>query len=185
MKTEPSPIPSLRSSFVTGLAWIFIAIGSVATLISVVQNILVHTLFPLDVALQAMDNAGIKQHVAPAFAQVFRHIAWLVAAFLLFSVVTLVSSIGLLKRKNVGRIVFIAIMAIAIAWSLSLPFVQYYFIETMFETQPDTALLAKSHFRFFATVVLIVSSVISISFAVLFGWIIRRLTSTAIRREFA
>lgn len=170
-----------RSSFVTVVAWIFIILAGFATLISVLQNIMVHTVFSADQMQEAMNAAKVQQpSIPPAFAFMFGNLKLFFAAFLILSVAMLTSSIGLLRRKNWGRVMFIALLAFGIAWSVGGLVLQYFVIGAM-ESQPAGA----PEFRSFANVMLIFSSVIAIGVAVLFGWIIKRLVSPTIRQEFA
>jgi hypothetical protein len=182
MTTEPQSTPRARSSFVTVVAWIFIVLAGFTTLISVLQNIMVHTVFPADQMQEAMNAAKAQQPpMPPVFAFLFGNFKLFFAAFLILSVAMLTSSIGLLRRKNWGRIMFIALMAFGIAWSVVGLVLQYFMIGAMTEIQPAGA----PEFRSFANVMLIFSSVIAIGIAVLFGWIIKRLVSPAIKQEFA
>jgi len=95
-----------RSSFITILAWILIVMSGFAAFISILQNIMIHTLFPADQMQAAIASTKNSPNI-PWFVEfMFNYFRWFVGAFLLLSLSTLVSAIGLLKRKNWARIVF-------------------------------------------------------------------------------
>lgn len=107
--------PVARSTFVTVLAWIFIALAGFATFISILQNIMIAFVFPM-----AQMQAAATQQGAPWFA------AWMIQHFQLFFLLFLVASasclaaaIGLLRRKNWARLLFIALMLLGIAWNVA------------------------------------------------------------------
>lgn len=149
MTTGQQPTSLVQSSFVTTVAWIFIVLGGFATLIAILQYIMVHTVFPVDQMRKALDAAKGQQQIPHAFAFMFGHIKWFVVVFLVLSVTTLVSSIGLLRRKNWGRVVFIALMAFGIVCSIGSLVLQYFMIGAMTEIQPAAA---ESVFRSIANV---------------------------------
>src|SRR6478672_6650334 len=98
-----------QSSFVTVLAWIFIVLAGFATLISILQNVMISLMFPIEEMQAAMVQAKHKQDM-PVFAEfMFSHFQLFFLSFLVVSSVTLVSAIALLKRKNWARVLFIGL----------------------------------------------------------------------------
>lgn len=172
-----------RSGFVTALAWIFIVLAGFSTLISILQNIMIALMFPVDEMRAAMKSD--KAPPMPAgFRFMFDYFHYFFLAFLVVSVATLVSAIGLLMRKNWARLVFIGMMGLAILWnlaSLALPFLMSSLIHDMGGSAPDEFM---ANFRLMWNIMIGVSVVMGLAFAALFAWIIKRLTSEDIRREF-
>jgi hypothetical protein len=187
MNSEPAQLAVPRSSFVTVLAWIFIAFAGFGTFISLLQNIMINTVFPLDQMRSAMSQAHSDQNM-PAFAAfMFNNIRLFFAAFLIVSVSTLIAAIALLKRKNWARVLFIAILALGIVWNLGGLVVQQFFFASMSSIPPNTPPEFRANFEAMGTmmtVMKIFSAVMAVGFSVLFAWIIKRLASVAIRQEF-
>lgn len=78
---------------------------------------------------------------------------------LVYSLVSLLSSIAMLRRKAAGRIAFMVVLGIAAVWSLSFPVVQYLVLRVVLESPHSPTFLEKSQFETLTTVVLIISSV--------------------------
>jgi hypothetical protein len=174
------PDQQSRSGFVTGLAWTFIALAGFATLIAVMQNIMIALIFPAE----AMREAGNAQDV-PVFVRfMFAHPQLIFASFLALSAVTLIAAIGLLKRKNWARLIFIGIMGLGILWNLAsvvLPFFMFSSIPPMPEHTPSDF---RDNFDLMWKVMTAFTVVMALAFAGLFVWIIKRLISDDIRKEF-
>src|SRR6188768_3840434 len=106
-----------RSTFVTVLAWTFIVLGAFSTLISIVQGLLVFFLFPFEQAQAAAIAAYRQQGVLPIALALLANVHWFFVLFVAVSVATLIAAIGLLVRKDWGRLLFIALMVFGIAWN--------------------------------------------------------------------
>lgn len=187
MEPSSKPAPSPQSSFINALAWVFIALASFSTFISILQNIMINTFFPLDQMHTAMKEAQASQQM-PAFAGfMFDNIRLFFMAFLLVSVSTLAAAIGLLKRWNWARICFIVIMVLAIAWNILGIILQQSFITSMPKTMPDAPVDFRRHFETMTmTMIIRIASVLmAIAMSGLFGWIVKRLVSPVIRAEFS
>lgn len=172
-----------RSSFVTVLAWIFIVLSGFATMISILQNIMVWTMFRQPEVAQAI--AAQPQDVPSYAAFMMGHFQWFFLAFLLVSATTLVSSIGLLKRMNWARLVFVGLMVLGIAWSLGglvIQFSMFGFMREQFDAAPKSADMPNMQPILIAMTV--VSVLFAVGFSVLWGWIAKRLLSREIKAEF-
>lgn len=171
-----------RSTFVTVVAWIFIALSGFATIISVLQNIMIQTMFASPELEKAM--AAPVPPDTPAFAAFLMHnIPLFFAAFLVVSAVTLAASIGLLLRKNWARVTFMGIMALGIVWSVGGLVMQF----AMFSQMQDMAAAAPPgapDMGAFFTAIAVVSVLFALGFSALHAWIIYRLRSPEIAAEF-
>jgi len=173
-----------RSAFVTGLAWTFIALGGFATLIALLQNIMLTLMFPMDEMRSAMHEADKAHPMPPLFRFMFDNFRLFFASFLVVSALTLVSAIGLLKRQNWARLIFIGIMAFGILWNLAglaMPFVMSSWLPPMPEQAPADF---RTQFDLMWKIMTAFTVVIGLTFAGLFGWLIMRLVSQDIKREF-
>lgn len=184
MNEKLSQVQETRSSFVTTLAWVFIVLSGVATLMAIAQNVMINNMFPSDQMEAAMHAAHGKQDIPPIVEFMTSHFRLFFGAFLALSAVTLVSSIALLKRKNWARLIFICLMGLGIVWNIGGLFFQH----AMFTSMPSPPTTAspdfQEQFNSMAQIMMILSTIMAIGFSTLFAWIIKRLTSQSIRKEF-
>ena len=179
-----TPQIPVKSTFVTVLAWIFIALSGFSTLIGILQNIMIQVMMSAP-DMQAAMEASKQSEEMPAIAQfMFNNIRWLFLLVLMVSATLFVSSIGLLKRKNWARILFIAIMAFGIIWNVG----GFVFQLTMFSTMPgmppDAPPDFQARFNTISIVIAVFGGIMALAFSTLFGWIIKRLVSAGIKQEF-
>lgn len=175
-----------RSTFVSVVAWIFIALSAISLLSGLMVDIVFNVAFRG--ALFQQMSAAAEQHLPPLALFMFHHVRWLITAFLVISLVELLAAIGLLLRKEWGRRLFILFMAGAILWKLVNLVFQFAYPARMHAVpfMPATVPADITHgFQVFGTVMEIFSAVVAVGFCVLYGWIIKRLVSPKIRAEFA
>jgi hypothetical protein len=164
-----------RSSFVTALAWIFIVLGGFATLMAIAQNVMVGV---MPVAQQTDGQA------MPAFARfMMENFRLFFAGFLVLSAVTLAAAIGLLLRRNWARVTFIGLMAFGIFWNVA-GLVLTYFVFSSFALPAETPPEFVQQHELMTTLMTAFMAVVALAFSAVFGWIIKRLISSDIRREF-
>lgn len=105
-----------QSTFVTVIAWIFITISGFGTVISILQNIMVQTVFRSSEVSQVMHAPPPR--APPVAAFMATHFQWFFLAFLLVSALMLASSIGLLMCRNWACLSFIGLLSLAILWQI-------------------------------------------------------------------
>ena len=171
--------PTQRSSFVTGVAWTFIGLAAFGTLIALMQNVMLSFMLPPDSPMRGAENL-------PAFAQfMFSHPRMIFAAFLAVSATTLVSAIGLLKRKNWARLIFIGIMVLGVVWNIGSLILPFYMFSALMPPMPEsTPQDFRESFEMTWKIMTAFTIVIALAFAVLFAWITKRLASQDVKREF-
>ncbi|MBD8881396.1 hypothetical protein IHE49_12985 [Rhodanobacter sp. 7MK24] len=176
--------PPLRSTFVTVLAWVFIGMAGFATLIAALQNLMLQWLFLP--AMQAQPMPPLPQGMPVPMQWMFGHMAWFFRAFLLVSSLTLIAAIGLLRRHEWARRMFIGLMGFAIAYHLLGLAWQWWFMGSMdtFVHAPGMPADASAVMHGFMRAIQLFSTLMALGFCVLFGWIIRRLHSAQVRDEF-
>jgi hypothetical protein len=174
-----------RSTFVTVVAWIFIALSCFGTLIGILQNIMLQTVLRSAEFDQAMQAAPGQPGLPPFATLLFENFQWFFLAALLANVIMLIVSIGLLKRRNWARLCFIGLMILSMLWQLAglviqalmFSFVRDQFAAAQAQGAPDMSL--------FFIVMGVVCVVFAIAFGALFGWIAWKLASKPIAAEFA
>ena len=168
-----------QSAFVTVLAWIFIALAGFATFISIFQNIMIWTLFPVEEMNKAFEDS---QEQVPFFINfMFANIRFIVLGIFIVCGTTFVSAIGMLKRKNWGRLIFIAVMGLGIGWNIFALIIQ----NAMMASMPDFPFAEmETPIFIMITIMKIITFVFVVAFSYLFGWLIYKLTSPKIKAEF-
>jgi hypothetical protein len=174
-----------RSTFVTVVAWTFIALAGFASFIAVLQALMFVFVFPAD-QFSPPESAKGFQEMPVFFRFMFQHVKWFFAFFWALSVVTLISAIGLLRRKNWARLAFVAIMVVGIVWNLAGIWLQEQMISS-FPKPPIQDLRAaefQAGFETMMTIMRFAMAAFAIAMSVLFAWIIKRLVSHSVRVEF-
>lgn len=182
MEVSNTGVTKERSGFVTGLAWFFIVTGGFATFISLMQNIMIYYLFPRDEFKQAIAEQGGAEQMPALMTFMFGHIEWFFMAFLIVAVFTLVSAIGLLKRKNWARLIFITLMSLGIVWNVVGVGVQFVMFDAFPMMPADEQMpedLEKVMHIMQGFMLAFVITIIGLC-----AWIIRKLTSDTIKTEF-
>lgn len=185
MSSTQSQLPAGRSEFVTVLAWIFIGLSGLGTLMSVAQYFMVGIMMSPGPMREAMNDAQTRGDVPPAVAFMLAHFRQMIGAFFLISLITLVTSIGLLKRWNWARLVFIALMALGIAWNVAGVLLQRLMLAGMPMLPENMPPDFRNYFETMMSAMQIFGVIFALGFCVLYGWIIVRLMSAKVRREFS
>jgi len=175
--------PPQKSTFLNVLAWIFIVLGGFATFMGLLQNIMIHMMFPKEQMSQLTQQAEHTEQI-PFFAELmFNHFDFFFLFFLLVSAASFIAAIALLKRKNWARITFIVLMAIGIAWNLFGLVLQF----TMFSAIPEfpAGQAPPPEFQNMMQVMKVATVIMVIAFSSLFAFIIMKLSSKKIKAEFA
>lgn len=172
-----------RSTFVTVVASIFIAIAGFATLISLLQALMFTFMFPAGQFPPAGDAKGMED--MPAFFRfMIQNMHWFFAMFWSLSLLTLISAIGLLLRKNWARLVFVGVMALGILWNLGGILLQEYMMSAFPQMPAHAPPDVGAGFETMMMVMRFAMGVFAIAMSLLFAWIIKRLVSRSVKAEF-
>jgi hypothetical protein len=172
-----------RSTFVTVLAWLSIVIAGAATFMSMMQAAVFWFLFR---DRPSMPNHGWPgQDQLPVVLQfLFSHPEIFFVVFWSLSLLTLIASIGLLRRKNWARLYFIALLILGIVWEIGGLWVQHQMLAVAPSYMKDAPVDFPKAFEAFEMVISIGSIVFAIAVTVLCAWLLKRLLSRAVRAEF-
>jgi len=179
---NPTHVFSDESKFVTNVAWIFIVLTGFSTLISILQNIMITLMVPANEIKGALNKPGVAEHMPVMARFMFSHIQLFFFGFFVVSAIMLVSSIGLLKRKNWARLVFITILVLGIIWNVSSLFLQSAIMPKM-PTEVMQQQGAKN-LQIIFEIMRVFTAIMAIGMSVLFAWIIKKLVSLNIKQEF-
>lgn len=152
------------STFVTVVAWIFIVFSGMATLISAMQNLLLHS-----GAFSRGDGPALGPE-APVFL--------LFGGFFVASAITLTAAIGLLRRRAWARRLFIAMLVVFVAAQIGGLVLQQTSLAAFDDAgAPDDFMRTVALIRIFAII-------FAAALCGGFVWIIRRLVDPEVRAEF-
>jgi len=174
---------AVRSSFVTAVAWIWIAMSGLSAFVALIQTLFAGVLLPGPYFEHAMAQASTSADPQVQFAtSLFHWFPWITGLMFLSSAISLVASIGLLHRRNWARLLFIAMLLLTILSQVAGLVVQQK-IFAMLPAVPQEE--GAPPIAMFIHVLRIASILLTLAFAAVFGWIIKRLVSPAIAAEFA
>lgn len=179
METVDSLPTPHRSGFVTATGWLFLTIGAVMTIISLIQALMYVRMLSMPTMHQAM-HEGAK-HLPFLLQWILDHFRLYLFLVLSLSLSTLTSAIGLLKRKNMARRLMIIVLSISVVAMLA-AFITQLSINPPSSNIPNAQipreaknmLRAMKGFQF----------ILTFTFSCLIGWIIARLTAPEIVAEF-
>lgn len=169
-----------RSLFVTVTAWVFIALGALASASALLQNAFIANLAA---------PAGANLPALPLLTRfLLGYLPWVVGMGLVVSLALLASAIGLLLRLDWARRVFIGLLGFAIVANLLGLWLQHEVVQSLVaNTLAGVALppQAVGVFGGFVTAARVMAVLVTLGACGMLGWIIRRLMSPAVRQEFA
>ncbi len=183
-KSEITEKKKFASSFITAVAWFFIIIGAVSTLIISFQNLFLYLFFPAGEFSAAAESYSGSDHFS--FHGLYSIEIFQVLLFLLFllSFFLLISAIGLLRRKNWARIVFIVLLTAGIIWNGVYLWIQKSVLSYvgLIETGKDAEM--NTLLDNFISTFSIESFSVAIILSALYGWVIWKLSTPPVRNEF-
>jgi hypothetical protein len=169
--------PAVKSNFVNVFAWLMIVFNGFGLLISIMQNIIVAFVFKLGEFDTAFKDMGDMPRGFPTF--LFKNIRVLLPLIGVVIIFALISSIGLLKRKEWARKSFLFLLGFAILYTIAGTVFQTIFMKSMFHGTD-----IPSEFSFISTFFMIFMIIFSLGFIFLFGWLFKKLSSDKIKAEF-
>ena len=163
----------LQSNFVTNLANLFILLFGGATIILAFLSfdLFIRSPFPI---LDGLDESSVvvQSH--------FIRIVFILIIWSLFCLISLVSAIGLLKRKNWSRLSFIGIFSCLIIWRIY-GLIQHFSSPLLNITADNPKIMA---FNQFLPIFRTLSALLSVVLIIVFIWLIKKLTAKNIKAEF-
>lgn len=175
MSTSSRP-PPIKSRFVSVVSKIFIILASMSTLL----------LWPSD--RQQMSMQGVPLDIPSSLYWVMEHSAWIFHALWLHAIITLLAAIGLLRRHEWGRRLFVGTLSVVVAYQAIFVAMEWWWSSSMPHVMLEAAGVSGESVVGMEGIVWhirIVSFLFGLSWGALFGWIIKRLCSAPTRREFS
>ncbi|HEX4508593.1 MAG TPA: hypothetical protein VH328_00870 [Burkholderiaceae bacterium] len=168
-----------RSRFVTFVAWMFLALSALSCAWAVIQN-----------ATQASWAAELATHqpMLPGLGGLLlRELPWLLSAAAALSLATALCAVGLLRRLEWARRLFIALLGLAIMVDLAGLWLQQEMVHLLVESALRAPLPqgAASLLGGAVTTARVLAALLTLGASLALADIIRRLMSPAVRQEFA
>lgn len=179
--TTGRPLP--QSAFVTATAWSFLLLAAFGACMNALQLVLMVTVLPPADYLAIAADMRSAQALPSFLIFIVEHMVAWTFLMLLLSLLTLSASIGLLRRRNWARVVFVVMMWFSVAANLAgaaAPFFLRPMVETTLQGFPVEL---RGELQSMMTMMTWASVGIAVVFAGLFGWCAIRLMSPAVRRE--
>jgi hypothetical protein len=171
-----------RSQFVTLTAWVFLALGAMATISAVLQNATLASWLP------GLQGLGAAQPLPWLTHLMVGYLPWVMGAGLAISLATMVSAVGLLLRLEWARLSFIGLLGIAIAANLLGLWLQHEVVQSVVDATLARSPLPPAAANLFGGLVTasqVMAVLVTLAACALLAWIMRRLMSAAVRQEFA
>lgn len=170
-----------RSTLVTVIAWIFI-IFSVFTLLIMVFQMLIFAILGPQHELFQIYQGFEGGSGSPNWTRLYLDNIWgLFMGVVVFELARLASAFALLKRKNWGRLVFMTILAASVLLYILQLYWANAFFEDMMASKPG---FQEPFMERFIGVMKTFMNVLTIAYAGLYLWIIKKLSSAEIKAEF-
>lgn len=171
--------PMSPAAFVSVMGWIFLILSGFGLVFGLVQNLLLHVVFDPDALMQGMRRT--PEGLPPLVEAILRFMPVMAGSVLSYSVVLLVSSVGLLKRLRWARWSFIGTLIIGAIIVIVSPFVGSYLASRpgAFGNMPDPMA-----FKLVLTYATIINLMIALAIAAVFGGIVRKLLSVDVAAVF-
>ena len=164
-----------KSTFVTVVAWIFILASGFASVIASLQVAAFSISTPTEEVSKYANDV-------PDLLQLMNHYTLLfLYGFALVFIMTFISSIGLLMRKNWARKIFVGVLFFGILWQFFGVFAQHIMFNEMDTlAQHDGA----DELAVIQNVIKTITYVFAAALALVFAWIIKNLVTRPIVDEF-
>ena len=184
----PLPLAKPRSGgFVTVLAWVPLGMALLGVLYGASQ-IITGLMFPADRYLRLMTAAGGEPPVLPPLMHwIYTHTFWMGVLMVAMSLALLLASWGLLKRREWGRRLFIALLVLGTLWQFAALFALPQIIEGTLAMQAGMLPPGQGmppELQAFMTVAMWLSGLAAVVFAGIHAWLIWKLCTRRVREEF-
>jgi len=169
-----------RSSFINVFAWISIVFSGFGILIGIMQNVMMQSMMKDANFEQALNQI---ENLPPLMKLMFENFELLAMVSLLITIVLFIASIGLLKRKNWARLFFIVFLIVGIIWTVVGGVMQFSFMDSMMTASTSSQNLP-SDFQNMQNTMKIIMGIMIVAIVGLHAYLIKRLSSDEIKKEF-
>jgi len=170
-----------QSKFVNVFAWIFIVFAGWGVFIGFIQLVAYGVVFPAEQVKELMNDPEVAGSMPEYLQYLITHMHILALIVFLMTVGVFVSSVGLLKRKNWARRIFIGFMILGIITMFVSAGFQLWIMPSAQDLAPENQI---QNYEAILWVMRLLALAILFIFTLLYGWIIKKLISPEVKREF-
>ena len=167
-----------QSFFINIFAWISIVFSGFSIVIGIKQNMIIMRVMK-DIGLEEMSQ-NIPDDMPPMMAIMFGNIELIAMGTLVLAIITFISAIALLKRKNWARLFFIVLLVVGILWNVIGGYMQFDMMGSMMFAGEEIPAEMQS----MQSTMKIVIGVMIVAILALHIYLIKRLSSDEIKGEF-
>lgn len=166
-----------QSKFINPLAWFLITCSGAATLVTFMQSIMVSLVFSK--VFSKIHLPPLPENTPKIFSLFVENVHCFFYAGFVFSMLGLIASIGLLKRKNWARILIIALMIGFIIFQILSGVFSFQVVDQFPSTEG-----APFDVKLIARVIQIGTLLFSLVLIVFVVWVIKKLSTAPVINEF-
>ena len=170
---------SSRSTFVTVVAWVFMVPAGFGLLIGTMQVLMFSMMFGGEVAPAKLPD----DEQMPAMARLaLDNFKYLILVFPTLCAFGLATCVGLLRRRNWARLVFVSGLGLGILWNFGGLVFQLFFFELPVPNEEQAEFVEQ--FESIWSLMRVFMTIMALAVSALFGWIIWKLCTKPVKEEF-
>lgn len=189
----PPPLPPVpRSSFVNATAWITLCLSILSLVMLALQVVMFLAAGRTGLFSKLQEQLALDPQASAFLSMALEWLPWLAVLITVQNLLFVTASVGLLKRREWGRKLFIALLALVIVWQIVMIPLQWsmmdHFQGLMMmgqEVRPEMQAMMQAQMEATSIISRLFSAAFGLIFAALFAWLIWKLRSPRVRAEFA
>ena len=170
-----------KSSFVNAIAWMSMIFSALVFFSAFLQTLIIYTVLTREQIIKAFSDPQISGQMPELFIIVLSNLHIIAPFFMLISILFFVVSLGLLNRKNWARVIFIVFLLLGIMLSVLALIYQHKYMPAFPDLYGDLPGIDPEDIIKSAKIFNIILNIVHV---VLFGWIVKKLSSVDIKAEF-
>lgn len=189
----PPPLPPVpRSAFVNATAWITLCLSILSLVMLALQVVMFLAAGRTGLFSKLQEQLALDPQASAFLSMALEWLPWLAVLITVQNLLFVTASVGLLKRREWGRKLFIALLALVIVWQIVMIPLQWsmmdHFQGLMMmgqEVRPEMQAMMQAQMEATSIISRLFSAAFGLIFAALFAWLIWKLRSPRVRAEFA
>ena len=190
----PPPLPPVpRSSFVNATAWITLCLSILSLVMLALQAVMFLAVGRTGLFSKLQEQLALDPQASAFLSMALEWLPWLAVLITAQNLLFVTASVGLLKRREWGRKLFIALLALVIVWQIVMIPLQWSMMDRFQglmmmgqkNVPPEAQAMMQAQMEASMIVSRLFSAAFGLVFAALFVWLIWKLRSPRVRAEFA